>query len=172
MDGYRIGFPPLLCDNPKILILGSLPGVESITHNEYYYSKSNRIWKVLTAVVGEEFVPETYSNKKKMLAQYGIVLWDYYKSAEQIGSEDKNIRNPEPNDIASFLRDHTTITTIAVNGFGKFKTFGKQLQKQVNDSGLARQIRILRLPETSGLNQNYGWNKIDNLINEWQQIIR
>ena len=170
-DNHTIGFEPLLCDSPKILVLGSLPGVESITRNEYYYSNSNRLWKVLSAVMGEERVPEAYGQKKAMLAKHHIALWDYYKSAEREGSEDKNIRNPQPNDIASFLRQYPTITTIAVNGFGKYKKFGKQLQKQVNDSGFGGQIRVLRLPETSGVNQNHGWGDVNNLIKEWNQII-
>ncbi len=47
------GFPPLLCKEPRILILGTLPGGESLEHRQYYYSDSNRIWKVLCYLTGE-----------------------------------------------------------------------------------------------------------------------
>ena len=30
------GFPPLLCEDPRILILGTLPGGESLAHKQYF----------------------------------------------------------------------------------------------------------------------------------------
>ena len=44
-------------------------------------------------------------------------LWDYYESAVRDGSDDKNIRDERPNDIVSFIRENSSITTIAINGF-------------------------------------------------------
>lgn len=79
------GFPPLLCEEPRILILGTLPGGESQEHRQYYYSNSNRIWKVLCYLTGEP-MPADYTQKKALLAKYHIVLWDYYESAIRPGS--------------------------------------------------------------------------------------
>ena len=69
------GFPPLLCEEPRNLILGTLPGGESLEHRQYYYSSSNRIWKVLCHLTGEP-MPVDYTQKKALLAKYHIVLWD------------------------------------------------------------------------------------------------
>lgn len=163
------GFPPLMCKDPKVLILGSLPGHESLDHKEYYYSNSNRIWKVICGITGE-ILPESYDQKKAFLAKYRIVLWDYYESAVRDGSDDKNIRDERPNDIVSFIRENPSITTIAINGFGKYKKFGRTLKRLLQEAQLIG-IRVLRLPETSGANTNYGWGVLSNLISEWKCIM-
>lgn len=163
------GFPPLLCEEPRILILGTLPGGESLEHRQYYYSSSNRIWKVLCHLTGEP-MPVDYTQKKALLAKYHIVLWDYYESAIRPGSDDKDIRDARPNDIASFLAEHPTIKVIAINGFGKYRKFGERIKRSLaGNPGLA-DIRVLRLPETSGGNANYGWGILENLAGEWKQI--
>ena len=89
------GFDPLLCNEPRILILGTLPGGESLTHRQYYYSNSNRIWKVLCQLTGEN-MPVDYQEKKALLARHHIVLSDYYESAiRPDSSNDKDIRDKE-----------------------------------------------------------------------------
>lgn len=164
-----IGFPPLLCEEPRILILGTLPGGESLEHQQYYYSNSNRIWKVLRCLTGEP-MPVNYTQKKALLAKYHIVLWDYYESAIRPGSDDKDIRDAKPNNIAEFLTEHPTIKVIAINGFGKYRKFGEKIKKGLADIPELADIRVLRLPETSGGNANYGWGILENLAIEWKQI--
>ena len=70
-------FEPLVCESPEILILGTLPGGESLEHRQYYYSNSNRIWKVICRLKKEP-MPVGYGQKKALLAKYRIALWDYY----------------------------------------------------------------------------------------------
>ena len=163
------GFCPLLCDEPQILILGTIPGGESLEHRQYYYSSSNRIWKVLCYLTGES-MPVDYTQKKALLAKYHIVLWDYYESAIRPGSDDKDIRDARPNDIAGFLVEHPSIKVIAINGFGKYRKFGERIKRNLADNPGLANIRVLRLPETSGGNANYGWGILDNLAREWKQI--
>ncbi len=163
------GFPPLMCEEPRILILGSLPGGESLRHQQYYYSSSNRIWKVLCYLTGE-VMPEDYAQKKALLAKYHIVLWDYYESAIRPGSDDKDIRDAKPNDIVGFLAEHPTIKIVAVNGFGKYRDFGGKIKKELALNTALAGVRVLRLPETSGGNANYGWGVLEHLAGEWAQI--
>ena len=163
------GFPPLLCEEPRILILGTLPGGESLEHRQYYYSNSNRIWKVLCFLTGEP-MPADYAQRKALLAKYHIILWDYYESAIRPGSDDKDIQDARPNDIAGFLAEHPTIRVIGINGFGKYHKFGERIKRSLAGiTGLA-DVRVLRLPETSGGNANYGWGILENLAGEWKQI--
>lgn len=170
MNNERIfGFEPLLCDEPRIVILGTLPGDESLEHREYYYSKSNRIWKVICLLKNEP-IPENYEQKKSLLAKHHIVLWDYYESAVREGSNDNKIRDPKPVDICSFLYIHPTIETIAINGFGKYKKFGMTIQRDIKNTLPNRTVRVLRMPETSGGNANYGWGNINVLAKEWSRI--
>ncbi len=164
------GFDPLLCDEPKILILGTLPGSESLEHRQYYYSNSNRIWKVLCQINGEH-LPISFSQKKALLAKYHIVLWDYYESAiRPDSSDDKDIRDGHPNDIPAFLSAHPTIKTIGINGFGKYKDFGLKIARDLSHNPNFADVRVLRLPETSGSNKNYGWGLVENLAREWAHI--
>ena len=165
------GFSPLLCKEPRILILGTLPGGESLEHRQYYYSKSNRIWKVLCYLTGEP-MPADYTQKKALLAKYHIVLWDYYESAVRPGSNDKDIREARPNDIAGFLTEHPTIKVIAINGYGKFRKLGGSITRSLAVIPGLSEVCVLRLPETSGGNANYGWGILENLAGEWKQIFK
>ena len=169
-QGRTMSFPPLLCDAPRILIIGALPGAESLAHQQYYYSKSNRLWAVLCHLTDEP-MPMDYTKKKALLAKYHIVLWDYYESAiRPDSSNDKDIRDGYPNDIPAFLAAHPTIKTIAINGFGKYREFGHKISRKLASMPSYADIRVLRLPETSGTNKNYGWGSVDNLCREWAQI--
>ncbi len=163
------GFEPLMCDEPRIVILGTLPGEESLQHQQYYYSNSNRIWKVLCLLKNEP-IPNNYDEKKQLLAKYHIALWDYYESAIRVGSSDNKIRDARPVDICGFLSSNPTIETIAINGFGKYKKFGKKIQKELNKVFPNRRIRVLRMPETSGVNTNHGWGDLNFLANDWNRI--
>ena len=164
------GFQPLLCDEPRILILGTLPGGESLQHRQYYYSNSNRIWKVLCLLSGEP-IPVDYPQKQALLARLHIVLWDYYESAiRPNSSDDKDIRDGRPNDIVGFLSQHPTIKVIAINGFGKYRDLGERIKRDLAHTPGIDDVRVLRLPETSGSNKNYGWGDVNKLAAEWGQI--
>ena len=169
VDNKVYGFEPLLCKEPRVLILGSLPGGESLRQGQYYYSNSNRIWKVLCLLTGES-IPVEYEQKKALLANYHIALWDYYESAIRPGSDDKDIRDARANDIVSFLLKYPTIKVIAINGFGKYKAFGGKIKKELACVPSMSDVRVLRLPETSGCNASRGWGILDNLAKEWGQI--
>ena len=85
------GLEPLVCNEPKILILGSLPGDISIESQEYYANHKNFFWRIIATITGSP-VPLSYPAKKEMLAQSHIALWDVYAAAERTGSSDGNIR--------------------------------------------------------------------------------
>mgnify|MGYP003480613428 FL=1 len=165
------GLPPLMCDNPEILIIGTFPGISSLESEEYYHDNTNRIWEVLCEIYKEP-VPKTYDEKKKLLARHRIVLWDYYKTASRknSNSSDKSLVGLEPNDIIDFLKKHQTIKKIAINGYGKYNSWGKKLIKAIaNDPVLkSRNIQVFRLPETSGLNTRYN---VEKLAKEWEIFI-
>ena len=84
------GFPPLMCHEPRVLILGTIPGEKSISANEYYCDNRNRMWKMLAELATQK-LPTNYSEKKVLLEQLHVVLWDYYQSVERTNSTDKGI---------------------------------------------------------------------------------
>lgn len=83
------GLPALMCENPKILILGSRPGYGSLAAGEYYHDNNNRIWKVLSGVF-QERIPRNYVEKRSMLAHHGVVLWDFYKQVACLNNGDSS----------------------------------------------------------------------------------
>ena len=62
----KTGLGPLLCNGPKVLILGSLPGDRSLELQEYYGHPQNRFWKVIAAIHGLP-CPADYAGKKRTM---------------------------------------------------------------------------------------------------------
>jgi hypoxanthine-DNA glycosylase len=155
------GFPPLMCHEPRVLILGTIPGEKSISANEYYCDNRNRMWKMLAELATQK-LPTNYSEKKVLLEQLHVVLWDYYQSVERTNSTDKGILKGTPNDIVGFIRKNPTITKIAINGYKKNNMFGEKLQNQFGQS-----IKVFRLPETSG--SNASWT-LEKLCQDWSVV--
>lgn len=170
--GKTQGLPPLECDDPEILIIGTFPGISSLESGEYYHDNTNRIWEVLCKIYNDYPVPTNYEDKQALLARHRIVLWDYYKTASRknSNSSDKSLVGLEPNDIIDFLKKYPTIRKIAINGYGKYDSWGKKLIKAIADDPVlkSRNIQVFRLPETSGLNTRYN---VEKLAKEWEIFI-
>jgi hypoxanthine-DNA glycosylase len=118
MNTIKNSFAPFVGDNPAILILGTMPGEESLRMGEYYANKRNRFWQLIARITREP-LPETYEDKKRMLARHRIALWDVVHSANRKGSADAEIMNEVPNDLVEFIHRHPSIHTIAFNGKGR-----------------------------------------------------
>jgi len=48
-------FPPIISENSKILILGSVPGIRSLQMQQYYAHPQNGFWKILFILFNQEF---------------------------------------------------------------------------------------------------------------------
>ena len=96
-------FEPVYDENSRILILGTFPSVKSREQQFYYGHPQNRFWKLLAALTGYE-TPQTIPEKKKLLLENGIAIWDVVASCEIIGSSDSSIRNVVPADLNRILQ--------------------------------------------------------------------
>ena len=72
---------PVYDEHSRILILGSFPSVKSREQKFFYGHKQNRFWKVLAGILGCE-VPQTIEEKKAMLLEHHIAVWDVIQSCE------------------------------------------------------------------------------------------
>lgn len=45
-------FPPLIGENPRILILGTMPGTQSLKEGQYYAHPQNQFWRLMGEVFG------------------------------------------------------------------------------------------------------------------------
>lgn len=101
-------FPPLAYGDSEILILGTMPGEKSLQLQEYYGNRGNQFWKILFSIFGKE-ASHDYEEKKQLLKDNKIALWDVLAFCEREGSLDSNIRNEVPNDFAAFYVEHPAI---------------------------------------------------------------
>ena len=151
-------FPPLYDEASKILILGSLPSVKSREQMFFYGHPQNRFWKVMAAVLQVE-VPISIDEKKKMLHENHIALWDTIYSCDIIGSSDSSIRNVVPNDLTEILQT-ASIRQIFTNGGTADRLYKKYCFPQT-------QQKAICLPSTSPANA--AWSK-ERLLTKWNQI--
>ena len=107
-------FGPLYNKESRILILGSFPSVKSREQNFFYGHPQNRFWKVIAALY-EQPLPQTIEEKKQLILDNGLALWDSIASCEITGSSDSSIRNARANDINVIL-ESCNIEKIYCNG--------------------------------------------------------
>lgn len=140
------GLPPIANAKASVLILGTLPGDESLRRQQYYGHPRNHFWTLIAALSGEP-PPDSYTARVALLLKTGFALWDVLASAERDGSLDSAIRNAKPNDFAAFFRTHPRIDTIAFNGQRAHALFRAHV---AGDPGIAgRDFTMLVLPSSS-----------------------
>ncbi|NCB91236.1 MAG: DNA-deoxyinosine glycosylase [Clostridia bacterium] len=148
--------PPVWDAESKVLILGSFPSVKSREGHFFYHHPQNRFWKVLAALAGCE-VPETIEEKKKLLHDHHIAVWDVIASCKIQGSSDSSIRDVVPNDLSDIL-SHARIRTIYTNGGTAYKMYEKYTKPNTNREAV-------KLPSTSPANA--AWS-LERLIEAWK----
>ncbi len=134
-------FPPIVSEDSKILILGSVPGIKSLEMKEYYAHPQNKFWRILFALFQEDFTAD-YAEKMELLKKNKIAVWDVIDSCERKGSLDTEIKNEAHHDILQLLQDFPSIKVIFCNGQKSFKTLRKILPDDLK-------IPILVLASTS-----------------------
>ena len=77
-------FEPVYNKESKILILGTFPSVKSREQGFYYGHPKNRFWNIM-AWIGETDLPTTIEEKKKLLLDNYIAVWDVIQSCDIIG---------------------------------------------------------------------------------------
>lgn len=123
-SSMKSSFPPIVDKDTRILILGSLPGEESLRLKQYYGNPRNDFWPILFRMFNV-LIAESYQERLKFLKSHKIGLWDVIHTAERVGSSDSNIRNPTPNDFEGLLRRYPDIKMLAFNGRKAENTFRK-----------------------------------------------
>ncbi len=146
---------PIFDKNSKILVLGSFPSVKSREEMFFYGHPQNRFWRVTAEVFGCE-VPRTVEEKRRVLLENHIAVWDVIASCDIEGSSDSSIKNVIPNDLGEIL-SVADIKEIFVNGKTAEKYYNKYIKDSVGRSAIC-------LPSTSPANA--AWS-LERLILAW-----
>lgn len=108
--------PPIVDEHTRILILGSMPGEESLRLQQYYAHPQNHFWRLLGDILGEPLAVMPYPTRLRALLRQGIGLWDVYATCDREGSSDGTIRNATENDLQGLMRAHPKIGHLICNG--------------------------------------------------------
>ena len=150
-------FEPIFDERSCILILGTLPSVKSREGQFYYHHPQNRFWKVLAKICKTE-PPATIAEKKAMLLEHGIAIWDVVQSCDIIGSSDSSIKNVTPADLSVILRQ-APVKTIFLNGGKAWDLYQKYC------AGMT-ELPAVKLPSTSPANA--AWS-LEKLVTVWEE---
>lgn len=143
-------FPPVVALDARVLILGSMPGAESLRRNQYYAHPRNLFWPIMAELCS--FDPTLpYSERITQLQRASFALWDVLQHCEREGSLDTNITDEIPNDFLTFLMQFPTIHTIGLNGQKAAHSFQRLVWPYL-PATLTHHIKLLSLPSTSPAN--------------------
>ncbi len=151
--------PPLYGENSKTLILGSFPSVKSREAEFFYGHPQNRFWAVVAAVYGKE-KPTAIEEKKTLILENNLALWDVIASCEIVGSADSTISNVTANDL-SVIINNSKVDRIFVNGKTAEKYYNKYTYPKTG-------IKAICLPSTSPANAAWSF---DRLVEAWKIIL-
>lgn len=141
---HKNGLAPIIDHTRKILILGSMPGDQSIAKQQYYGNNGNHFWKIVFAIFNENF-SIVYEDRKALLEKYHIALWTIIGSCKREGSSDSKISNEVINDLSNFHIQYPNIKYV----FFESKTTARFFEKHIVPEP---HIIYETLPSTSGLN--------------------
>ncbi len=117
-------FAPIVDDGCTLLILGSLPSVQSLEKQQYYGNPHNRFWHYLFTAFGGQ-LSDDYETRKAFALENHVAIWDVVKCANRSGSADSAIKNAVPNDIPALLAKHKAIGKIIFNGSFAYRSYVK-----------------------------------------------
>ena len=140
-------FKPVIGTQPRVLILGSMPGVKSLQQQQYYAHPRNSFWPILGELFSIEW-SQNYRQKINQVSRLPVILWDVLSSCQREGSLDSDIQHDQlqANDIAKLLREYPTVELIAFNGATAEKLFRKLVLAELDHPEM---YTLQRLPSTS-----------------------
>jgi hypoxanthine-DNA glycosylase len=144
-------FAPVAGPDARILILGSIPGRESLRQQQYYAHPRNAFWPIMAELFGAgPGLP--YRQRLALLVANRLALWDVIEACSRPSSLDSDIEEAtiQVNDFQRFLADHLQIGTILFNGGKAAQTFNRRILPHLDMAN--RPLTCHRLPSTSPAN--------------------
>ncbi len=134
-------FPPVVDDRTRLILLGSLPGEQSLARGQYYANPRNQFWALMSGVLDTDLVTLGYDDRLRALLAAGVGLWDTIGSAVREGSLDAAIRDHAPNALPELAGRLPSLRAFAFNG-GKSAAIGAKALA-------GTPLRLIALPSSS-----------------------
>ncbi|ARP50312.1 MULTISPECIES: DNA-deoxyinosine glycosylase [Caproicibacterium] len=151
---------PVFAADSRVLILGTMPSPKSRETGFYYGHPQNRFWRVL-ATVFHQPVPSTINEKKTLLLQNHIALWDVLRACSISGADDSSIKDPQPNDIPKLL-SRTNVYAVFTTGKKAYSLYQKLVFPTTH-------LQAVSLPSTSPANCRVSFTE---LVQEYRYIAK
>jgi double-stranded uracil-DNA glycosylase len=142
MSGRAAAFAPVVDVRTRVLVLGSLPGGESLRLGQYYAHPRNAFWPLIGGVVRRDLVGLAYPERLAALLGERVGLWDVIASAERRGSLDAAIRAAERADLPGLVAGLPELRAVGFNG-GTAARIGRRAL------GAATGVALVDLPSSS-----------------------
>jgi hypoxanthine-DNA glycosylase len=140
------GFPPVVDDRARVLILGSFPSAQSLAARQYYANPRNAFWPITSELFGFD-AQAPYGSRLAALQSRGVALWDVLHKCRRIASADSAI-DPKSlvlNDFTELFANYPTITRVYFNGAKATELY----RRLAGTQDLAERVHFQRLPSTS-----------------------
>ena len=134
---------PVFDARSRVLVLGTMPSPKSRETGFFYGHPQNRFWRVMSAILKKP-LPQTVEEKRALMLENHIALWDVLHACTIEGAGDASIRDAVPNDIAPILRA-ADIRAIFTTGAKAYALYNRYIRPVVGREAI-------RLPSTSPAN--------------------
>jgi len=124
-------FSPIIDNNCRVLILGSMPGEESLRKQQYYANPRNQFWEIIYFLFDCP-VEDAYEKRIEFLKNRGIGLWDVIETCYREGSLDSDIKEEKANDFAYLYQKYPSIKYVCFNGSKAYETYRKKMGFNTN----------------------------------------
>ena len=161
------GFAAQVTAGTRVLVMGSMPGVASLTAGQYYAHPRNRFWPLMQVLCGvDPALP--YERRLQALRAAGIGLWDVLAHCQRPGSLDAAIRpgSEVAVDLPGLLPHCPHLRLVACNGATAARLYARHLQPAVE--ALRPELPMLALPSTSPANAA---SSLAALQQQWQALL-
>ena len=160
-------FPPLFNGSAHVLILGSMPGMASLSAGQYYAHPRNAFWRIMRGIFGiDESLP--YSHRTTALLNQGLAVWDVLKACVRQGSLDSDIVSHSivANDFKTLFEQCPAIAKIVFNGSTAEQTYIRHVLPTLDLKHAS--IPAVRLPSTSPAHAGLDF---EGKLNAWRNAL-
>lgn len=159
-------FAPVIGRNPRIVILGSMPGIASLEAMQYYAHPRNAFWPIMGELFGIDPAAD-YAERVTALERLPIILWDSLQACHRPGSLDSSIDDTTAlaNDFPWLLREHPEIRAVFCNGATSEKYFRKLALPRLPDPP---GFELIRMPSTSPANAGI---RFEQKLEAWRRLL-